>query len=608
MSARELRTLWNSVRRVAAAASTIAASTIAALIIAATTAGVAHAGECQMSRYAEMPVTMNATRPLLAGSINGISGQFDADSGSFFSMLSHETAERLKLRVEPLPGNLQVRGASGVADVGMTHVKELTINGFGTAHNVDFLVGGNSFAAGLLGALGQNVIGHADTEYDLANGVIRLFHTRDCGKAMLAYWHGTSPVSIVQIHEITPAQANIVGEAMINGAKINVLFDSGAARSVLDFRAARRAGIKLDGPEVRPGGAWQGINGKSFDTWITHFDSLDVGGELIRNARLRIADIELTGGADMLLGADFFLSHRIFVSASTRRVFFTYNGGHVFDLGATTAGQQVADTTSDTPSDAPTDAAGFRRRASALMARQDYAAAAADLTRAIELEPDDAESYHQRGLARWQSGDAVQAAADFDEALQRKPDDIAVLMDRGRLRLVGKQQELARVDFERVSNLAPNDATLSLQIATIYQNTGHWNEAISRLDRWVNANPRDDRLPAALAERCWARALLGTELDRAVSDCDSALNRGQRNARNLDGRALVWLRMGKYDKSIADYRASLELQPRSAESRFGLGLAEFKKGQRDTGDADMKAAVEAQAGIAGEFKHLGLMR
>jgi tetratricopeptide (TPR) repeat protein/predicted aspartyl protease len=590
--------LWSSARRAAVAVSTIAASTI----VASSIVGVAHSGECQMSRYAEMPVTMNATRPLVAGSINGISGQFDADSGSFFSMLSRETAERLKLRLEPLPGHIQVRGASGIADVSMTHVKELTINGFGTAHNVDFLVGGNSFAAGLLGALGQNVIGHADTEYDLGNGVIRLFHTRDCAKTNLAYWHGTLPVSIVPIHDITLAEASIVGEAQINGAKINVLFDSGAGRSVLDFRAARRAGIKLDGPEVQAGGAWQGINGKSFDTWITHFDSLDIGGELIRNARLRIADIELTSGADMLLGADFFLSHRIYVSASTHRVFFTYNGGHVFDLGAKTAAQQAADASPDTP----TDAAGFRRRASAFTARQDYVAAAADLTRALELEPDDAESYHQRGLARWQGGDSVQAAADFDEALQRKPDDIAVLMDRGRLRLVGKELELARADFERVSDLAPNDATLSLRIAAIYQQTGHWNEAISRFDHWVNANSRDDRLPAALAERCWARAMLGTELDRALSDCDSALSRGQRNARNLDGRALVWLRMEKYDKAIADYRASLEVQPKSAQSRFGLGLAEFKKGQRDNGDADMKAAVELQAGIAEEFKHLGL--
>ena len=75
------------------------------------------------------------TSSIYTVTINGISGQFDADSGSFFSMLSHETAERLKLRVEPLPGNLQVRGASGVADVGMTHVKEGVEQLRGTAIN-----------------------------------------------------------------------------------------------------------------------------------------------------------------------------------------------------------------------------------------------------------------------------------------------------------------------------------------------------------------------------------------------------------------------------------------------------------------------------------------
>jgi len=160
--------------------------------------------------------------------------------------------------------------------------------------------------------------------------VIRLFHTHDCEKTNLAYWHGDAPVSIVPDSRDLAADPNIVGPAMINGAKINVLFDSGGGRSVLDFRAARRAGVKLDVPEVNPGGAWHGINGRTFETWITHFDSLDVGGELIRNARLRIADIETVGGADMLLGADFFLSHRIYVSTTVHRVFFTYNGGRVF--------------------------------------------------------------------------------------------------------------------------------------------------------------------------------------------------------------------------------------------------------------------------------------
>jgi hypothetical protein len=37
---------------------------------------------------------------------------------------------------------------------------------------------------------------------------------------------------------------------------------------------------------------------------------------------------------DMLIGADFFLSHRIYVANSQRKLYFTYNGGPVFNLTA----------------------------------------------------------------------------------------------------------------------------------------------------------------------------------------------------------------------------------------------------------------------------------
>ncbi len=560
---------------------------------------------CQITRYAELPVTMRGLRPVVTGSLNGVEGEFLTDTGAFFSMISQTTAERLKLRPQPLPGGIEVRGASGAAPVALVSVKELSLNGFGSGHRVDFLVGGNSIMEGLMGIIGQNVIGQADTEFDLAGGAIRLFHTKDCKESNLAYWHGKDPVAIVPLREITPAQSQLVGEVLLNGVKIAVLFDSGAERSMLDFKAARRAGVKLDGPDVQAGGALQGINGKSFETWLTHFDSLDIDGELIRNARLRVADVEVPAGADMVLGADFFLSHRMYIATTLRRVFLTYNGGHVFDLRPPSGSQQAE---AAAPADATMDAAALRRRAAALSARRDFAGAIADLGRAIELAPDDAETYHRRGIARWESGDVAGAAADFDEAVKRKPEDVIVLMDRGTARLSSGDQDGAREDFERVAALAPNDATLVLNMAGAYERYGHLSEAVSRLDRWVAANPRDDRLPAALAERCWARAMLGTDLDRALADCNGALRNGQRIARNLDGRALVWLRMGKYDKSISDYRASLELQPRSAQSRFGLGLAEFKKGQRYNGDADMKAAIELQAGIAEEFKGLGLAR
>ena len=42
----------------------------------------------------------------------------------------------------------------------------------------------------------------------------------------------------------------------------------------------------------------------------------------------------------MLIGADFFLSHRVYVANSQRKLYFTYNGGPVFNL---TAGPAMAD-------------------------------------------------------------------------------------------------------------------------------------------------------------------------------------------------------------------------------------------------------------------------
>ena len=63
-------------------------------------------------------------------------------------------------------------------------------------------------------------------------------------------------------------------------------------------------------------------------THLASFASFKVGDEEIRNPRLRGGDTR--EGADMLLGADFFVSHRIYVSSTQRKMYFTYNGGRVF--------------------------------------------------------------------------------------------------------------------------------------------------------------------------------------------------------------------------------------------------------------------------------------
>jgi hypothetical protein len=49
--------------------------------------------------------------------------------------------------------------------------------------------------------------------------------------------------------------------------------------------------------------------------------------------------VKLDGLPSMLLGVDFLRSHRVLVAHSQRRIYFTHNGGPVFQLSRPTAPQ-----------------------------------------------------------------------------------------------------------------------------------------------------------------------------------------------------------------------------------------------------------------------------
>src|SRR6185312_11333859 len=107
-------------------------------------------------------------------------------------------------------------------------------------------------------------------------------------------------------------------------------------------------------------------SGRPAATWSAPFDRVALGTEAVLHTRLRVTETSLAGN-DMLLGADFFLAHRIYVSRMQRRIYFTYNGGPVFRLRRTPAvtwsfmGAADADQGNGDPN-APVDPAGFARR------------------------------------------------------------------------------------------------------------------------------------------------------------------------------------------------------------------------------------------------------
>ncbi|HWS64590.1 MAG TPA: aspartyl protease family protein [Steroidobacteraceae bacterium] len=580
--------------------------------------GMAIGGGCKIAKIAELPVTMIDMHPMVTAQINGVDAMFIADSGAFYSMLSPASTAEFKLSTFPAPFGLFVRGVGGAASVSVARVKVFTLAGV-PIHNVDFLVGGGDAGGGGVGLLGQNVFSIGDVEYDLAKGAIRLIHEEGCKKVNLAYWvTGTSqPYSMMDIEWTTPRSPHTTGTATINGVSIRVMFDTGAYTSVLSERAAERAGVRVDSPGVTDAGYSRGIGQHPVKTWIAPFASFKLGDEEIRNTRLRIGEPGIDT-ADMLIGADFFLSHRIYVASKQHKLFFTYNGGAVFNLkpspapdpaqvpssAATPAPASDAPPAESAP-DEPKDAAAYSRRGTAFAARRDFQHAIADLDRACELAPDEPNYFYERGIARRDSGQPIPALADFDQAIKIKFDHVPALAARAELRLQNGDAVAAVEDLEAADNAAAKEADVRFRLGLDYQHADLMPQSVAQLDLWIAAHGDDARLGQALGNRCWAKALLGQDLKSALKDCDSALGRiGKKNtgsAAVLLSRGVVRFRLGDYDKSIADFDAALALRPKSAWSLYGRGIAKIRRSKAVEGQADLAAAAAIWPSIADDF-------
>jgi tetratricopeptide (TPR) repeat protein len=579
--------------------------------------------DCKLAKLAELPVTMVGLRPMVTAKINGRDAQLVADSGSFYSMISPAAAAEYNLPVRPVPlGGLSVSGVGGKASVSMTTVASFTLAGipFPKFELLVVDIGGGT------GLLGQNVLSIGDVEYDLANGNIKLWRADGCNQTMMAYWihSNTDSYSDMEVSLTTPGEPHTIGSAYLNGVKLTVMFDSGASSSSLTLNAAGRAGITPSSPGVIDGGLNYGIGRIASKGWIGTFPSFKIGEEEIRNARLRFGEIQL-GRADMLIGADFFLSHRIYLARGQHKLFFTYNGGPVFNLTAATtaasqnpaAGSDSSAAASTAPATAapaaaadPADAAEFSRRGSAYAARHDYEHAIAALTRACELAPDNATYFYQRALVFRDNKQPDLAMADLDRSLELKPVYVPALMARAELRLAARNAAGAAKDLEAAADAADKTDDVRLEIALDDERAEQYAQAKVQYDLWASAHPKDVRLPEVILGRCRLGALAGQNLDAALADCSTfAWHMGKSTPQNsviFAFRGLIRLRMGDNGRAISDFDSALKELPRDALALYGRGVAEQRQGKSAEAKTDMEAATTVQSGIADTFRKRGI--
>jgi hypothetical protein len=292
----------------------------------------------------ELTVDTERNRAVTGGEIGGQPIKVLIDTGSSFSFIWEDAAQRLHLPVNDMRG-VQIYGIGGQARSFQTVVRQLRI---GTFHAKDLSLvvigarpGRPSDAPALV--VGDDLFSRFSTEFDLAHGKIRLLRTDGCHVDEVPYWSKTYSVAdLARSDDLAP---QIRSRVMINGKTIDAVFDTGIRISAITRRGAERAGVTpwLEG--APSAGKVGGVGSATEESWIGTFETFTVGDETVRHVSLRIADLfradrvmatgshiahEVEGLPTMLIGCDFFLAHRMVVMSKERKLVFTYNGGPIF--------------------------------------------------------------------------------------------------------------------------------------------------------------------------------------------------------------------------------------------------------------------------------------
>src|SRR5438034_6857837 len=383
--------------------------------------------KCWLVRIDDWPVQLIRGLPVIEGSINGKKIGVLLDTGADASLITSATAERLELST--WGRGEYMTGVGGESRVRETRISELRI-GEAVRKRMSVRVSGERPIAGVDFILGDDFFKQLDIEFDYAKGVVRLVKPRDCKGVFLAYWDSNAL-------ELPMAGDNrIVVPIKVNG---------------------RAAGVV-------PSGCASGIGAEIVRSWVARFDSLDIAGQTVRDPRLHVA--ELTDAPyEVILGTDFLRTHRMLVSRTQSKVYFSYIGGLIFPA---------------------TPALDCDER----LREKNESEALAAYDRAIAQNSSDTKALLHRAALRARQNDANGALSDLDAVIRIEPGNAVALSLRSGVRATLKNYEGALADAGGAIANGMRTAQMYVTRARLRRAQGDYARAIEEYDEALKLDPR----------------------------------------------------------------------------------------------------------------------
>jgi predicted aspartyl protease len=305
---------------------------------AGTGAAAAPTTGCRYMRLGGLPAEWRGSRLRVRGSIDGTPTNMIIDTGATNVTISGRMAKKLSL---PFVDNAKAEsfGTGGVSKVALAKVSDFEVGGV-KGKNLYLPVTADMGGFDVL--IGTNFLFTRDLEIDGRD--VAFFEPVECGNAPLAYWARNVP--FVPTEEPSGDDLRAIVIIRVNGVKLRALVDTGAPMTLISLDAARQLGID---PAAKGQSGYDsgGVGTHKMKVWPVVFDEFALGDEVISHPHIAVADLwsnvredmsfmrswwVLRRAPDAVLGADFLKAHHILFANSQRRMYFSYEGGALFNV------------------------------------------------------------------------------------------------------------------------------------------------------------------------------------------------------------------------------------------------------------------------------------
>ena len=279
---------------------------------------------CSVEAKATVPLGTADNVLTLPVEVNGIAATFVLDTGAQRSLVSIEAVQRLGLARDQWVGTT-MSGIGGIDRRPNADPRSLSLGGVTLVRRT--LNHDNSLTVGILprthvgnrvidGLLGRDFLSVFDLDLDMPDARLTLFQVHDCAGRFLP-WRGgytSVPVSI-------PTEQALVVPVTLDGTPLRALLDTGSGASLLARPGMFRLGLQPSGLAADPASEVNGLGRRSVVMHLHRFRSLQVGQQVIEAPLIWVAPIRLSPIVDMLLGVDWLVGRRIWISFATRQIF-----------------------------------------------------------------------------------------------------------------------------------------------------------------------------------------------------------------------------------------------------------------------------------------------